>query len=84
MLFFVQTVRESYEGYTKQEVKKAISAREAPTMLGCLSKQDLEVLVSSKELDDMHDSPHNLCNAKAIFGGPDIAGVQEETTMASA
>ena len=45
-------------------------------MLGCLSERDLEVLVSSKELDDMPVAPHNLRNAKAIFGSPDIAGVQ--------
>ena len=67
---FVQTVRESFEGYTKHEVKKAITACEAPTMLGCM-----EYLVSSKELDDCPVSPHDLRNAKAIFGGPDIAGV---------
>ena len=35
---FVQTVRKSFEGYTKQDVKKAIAAREAPTMLGCQSE----------------------------------------------
>ena len=69
-------MRESFEGYTKNEVKKAITAREAPTMLGCLSEQDMEYLVSSKELDDCLVTPHDLRNANAIFGGPDIAGVR--------
>ena len=35
---FVQTVRKSFEGYTKNEVKKAIIARGALTVLGCLSE----------------------------------------------
>ena len=75
----MQTVRESFEGYTKNEVKKAITAREAPTMLGCLSERDMEYLVSSKELDDCPVTPHDLRNANAIFGGPDIAGVRGKT-----
>ena len=64
---FVQTVRESFEGYTKNEVKKAITAREAPTMLGCLSERDMEYLVSSKEHDDCPVTPHDLRNANAIL-----------------
>ena len=40
----------------------------------------MEVLVSCKKLDDMPVAPHDLRNAKAIFGGPDIAGVRGETT----
>ena len=79
-VIFVQTVCESYKGYTKQEAKKAITAREAPTMLDCLSEQYLEVLVRSKELDGMPAAPHDFRNAIAVFSGHDIAGVQEETT----
>ena len=76
---FVQTVRKSFEGYTKNEIKKAITAREAPTMLGCLSERDIEYLVSSKELDDCPVTPHDSQNANAIFCGPDTAGVRGET-----
>ena len=39
----------------------------------------MEYLVSSKELDDCPVTPHNLCNATTIFGGPDLVGVQGET-----
>ena len=45
-------------------------------MLGCLSERDMEYLVSSKALDDYPVTPHDLRNANAIFGGPDIAGVR--------
>ena len=76
---FVQTMRESFEGYTKHEVKKAITARKAPTMLGCLSERDMEYLVSSKKLDDCPITPHSLHNTNAIFGGPDTAGVRGKT-----
>jgi hypothetical protein len=79
-VIFVQTVRESYKGYTKQEAKKAITAREAPTMLDCLSERYLEVLVRSKELDGMPAAPHDFRNAIAVFSGHDIAGVQGKTT----
>ena len=72
---FVQTVRASFEGYTKQDVKKAIATHDAPTMLYCLSEQDMEYLVSSKELDNCPATPYALRNANVIFGGPDIAGV---------
>ena len=76
---FVQKVCESFEGYTKQDVKKSIAVREAPTMAGWQLERDMEYLVSSKELDDCPATPHNLRITNSIFGGPNIAGVWGET-----
>ena len=45
---FVQTVRECFEGYTKQDVKKAIAVRNASTMLGCQSEIGTRDRIPSK------------------------------------
>ena len=36
----------------------------------------MEYLVSSKELNDCHVTPHDFRNANAIYDGPVIAGVR--------
>lgn len=75
---FVQTVQQSYEGFSKEQVKRAIKARKLQAMLGSPAKGDFEAMVRGKLIDDCPVDVSDLQNAHTIFG-PDLAGLRGRT-----
>ncbi len=51
-----QTVKKNFEGFTKNQVKKAILAHDTQVMMAHLSDNQFEQVVSTKSLDN--------CNVK--------------------
>eukprot|EP00804_Cyclotella_cryptica_P019093 CCRYP_021211-RA/>CCRYP_021211-RA protein AED:0.16 eAED:0.16 QI:0/0/0/0.66/1/1/3/0/1057 len=74
----VQTVQHNFEGFSKDQVLRAIKARKLQAMLGSPAKADYEGMVRGKLLDDCPIDVVDLRNAHTIFG-PDLAGLRGRT-----
>ena len=76
----VETVRDNYKGFTKQDVKKAVLAHKAQAMVGSPSERHFAELVSKNctALKTIPVTCSDLTNARAIFG-PDLSGVRGKT-----
>jgi hypothetical protein len=74
----VQTVRGTYEGYTKHEVLKAKEARRAQAMMGNPSEADYKGMVSHNLIPNCPVTSSDITNARAIFG-PDLPNVRGKT-----
>jgi hypothetical protein len=74
----VQTIQQNFEGFSKDQVHRAIKARKLQAMLGSPAKADFEGMVRGKLLDDCPIDVVDLCNAHTIFG-PDLAGIRGST-----
>ena len=72
-----ETVWEIYEGFTKQDVKKAVLARKAQAMVGSPSERHFTELASKycNALKTIAVTCFDLTKAREIFG-PDLSGVQ--------
>ena len=75
---FAQTVRQRYEGFTREQVKRAILARRAQAMIATPSEKRFKEMVSNRELANCHVTVQDITNAHAIFG-PDLPGVRGKT-----
>ncbi len=68
----VQCIRKNYEGYTKEEVKRAIDARKAQARTGHPSeakfKKEVSRTSNSSLFRDCSFTPKDISNARAIFG----------------
>ena len=75
---YVQTVNANYEGFTKEEVKRAYLAREAAGMIGGPSEVKMQFLVSNNKLDECPFNLQDVRNAYKIFG-PNLSTVRGKT-----
>ena len=75
----IQTVRGNYEGYTKKEVLQAKEARRGQGMIGSPSESDYKAMVSSNLIRNCDISPHDVSNARNMFG-PQLEGIRGKTT----
>ncbi len=78
-VIMVQTVRNNYEGFTKEEVRQAIAAREAQALMAHPSDEALKHLVSSTNaVRNLDITVPAISNARDIFG-PDLGAVRGKT-----
>jgi hypothetical protein len=74
----IQTVRQSYKGFTKRKVQDAIAARKAQAMTGHPTDAQFLEMVRNKTIKNCPIKPKHITNACSIFG-PSIAGVRGKT-----
>eukprot|EP00804_Cyclotella_cryptica_P023430 CCRYP_020847-RA/>CCRYP_020847-RA protein AED:0.40 eAED:-0.81 QI:0/-1/0/1/-1/1/1/0/516 len=74
----VQTLQHNFEGFSRNQVLRAIKARKLQAMLGSPAKTNYEGMVRGKLLDECPIDVADLRNAHAIFG-PDLAGLRGRT-----
>jgi hypothetical protein len=74
----VETVRENFEGFTKNEVLKAKQARRAQAMMGNPSEKDFKGVVSNHLISNCPITVHDITNSRAIHG-PALASVRGKT-----
>ena len=72
-IMLVQTVRQNFEGYTRQEVERAIEARNLQNNTGHPSETAYKAEVSRRPVEsrlfaDSHIEPSDISNARKIFG----------------
>ncbi|KAL7534414.1 hypothetical protein ACHAWF_004829, partial [Thalassiosira exigua] len=72
-VILVQSVRKNYEGYTRQEVERAIEARKLQARTGHASEGEFKKEVNRKPVDstlfsDSRISSSDIANARKIFG----------------
>ncbi|KAL7503385.1 hypothetical protein ACHAXN_001183 [Cyclotella atomus] len=77
-LCFVQTIRERYEGYTKQEIEAARSAREAQAMMGHPTDREFRNMVRTNMIQNCPITVEAVDHSNKLFG-PDLAGVRGRT-----
>eukprot|EP00804_Cyclotella_cryptica_P010749 CCRYP_005527-RA/>CCRYP_005527-RA protein AED:0.26 eAED:0.17 QI:0/0/0/1/1/1/3/0/840 len=78
-IVMVQTVRQNFEGYTREEIKKAMEARDAQAMMAHPSHGTLKHLVSSTNaVRNLDISIPAIANANNLFG-PDLGAVRGKT-----
>jgi hypothetical protein len=77
-VWFVQTVRGNYEGFTKRKVVQAKEARWAQAMLGNPSKKDYKGMVSNNLIANCPITSSDVTNLRTIFG-PDLASIRGKT-----
>ena len=75
----LDTVRKNYKGFTKREVKGAITARITQGKLAHIPDEKFKQLVSSKFLKHCHVKVNDVTNARTIFG-PNLPGLGGRTT----
>ena len=63
----VETVRSKFEGYTKNEVKRAILAHDAQVMVAHLTDETFKPMVSNKSLKNYHVEVNDVTNAHTFF-----------------
>eukprot|EP00804_Cyclotella_cryptica_P005871 CCRYP_000147-RA/>CCRYP_000147-RA protein AED:0.12 eAED:0.13 QI:0/0/0/1/0/0/3/0/1214 len=74
----VQTVQQNFEGFSREQVLRAIKARKLQAMLGSPTRADFEGMVCGKLIADCPVDVVDLKNAHTIFG-PDLAGIWGRT-----
>ena len=76
----IETVRDNYKGFTRQDVKRAMLACKAQAMVGGPSERHFAELVSKNctVLKSIPVTCSDLTNARTIFG-PDLSGVRGKT-----
>ena len=81
--FMMDTVRQNYEGYTKQEVERAIGIRCLQGMLGNPSGRDLPAMVCVKTIKNCLFNAEDCKRPSKIFGKnlPDILGKMVSVQM---
>ena len=75
---FIETVRKNYEGFTKEQVLKAIEARNAMAMMAHPRQDKMAQVVSSNMITNCPFNEADLANSKIIFG-PDRGGIKGKT-----
>ncbi len=80
-LMLVNTVRENFKGYTRQDVKRAREARRIQGMIANPTKREFAGMVREKLLTNCPITVRNVDNANQIFG-PNLANLWGKTTRA--
>jgi hypothetical protein len=78
-LMLVNTVREKFEGYTRQDVKRAREAQCIQGMIANPTQKESSGIVHEILLTNCPIIVHNLDNANQIFG-PNLANLRGKTT----
>jgi hypothetical protein len=78
-LMLINTVRENFEGYTRQDVKRAREARRIQGMIANPTKREFAGVVHVKLLTNCPNTVCNVDNGNQIFG-PDLANLRGKTT----
>ena len=74
------TIKENYEGYTKNQIDGTICAQQLQGMMGHPSKHDFKNLVHDQMIQYWTITYHDATNAYKIFG-PDLAGLRGKTVQ---
>jgi hypothetical protein len=74
----VEMVQGNYEGYTKNNILKAMQARRAQVMMGNPSEKDYKGVLSTHLISNYPVTHTNITNARIIFG-PDHPSVRGKT-----
>ncbi len=80
-LMLVNTVRDNFEGYTRQDVERAREAQRIQGMIANPTKREFAGMVHEKPLTNCPITVRNVDNANQIFG-PDLANLRGKTTRA--
>jgi hypothetical protein len=75
----VNTMRGTFEGYIKHNIKKAQEARHLQGMIGNLTEREFEGMVREKLIANFPVTVRDIQNAHQIFG-PDIANLRGKMT----
>lgn len=76
----VQTVQQNFEGFSKDQVNRAVKAQKLQAMLGSPARADFESMVRGKLLEDCPITVANIHSARNIFG-PDLVGLRGQTVQ---
>ncbi|KAL7504016.1 hypothetical protein ACHAXN_001720, partial [Cyclotella atomus] len=76
---FVETVRKNMEGFTIEEVQRAVAARDALAMMAGPPEDKVIKLVSQPNIANMPFNSSDFANSKAVFG-PDRPAIRSKTT----
>ncbi len=77
----VNTVRENFEGYTRQDVERAREARRIQEMNANPTEREFSGMVREKLLTNCPITIREVDNANQIFG-PNLANLRGKTTRA--
>jgi hypothetical protein len=72
------TVRHSYEGFTKRQIKQAVESRRIMSMIGAPTECEFQGLVRHNFLKDCPITNDNIIHAHKIFG-PDLPNLRGKT-----
>ena len=72
---FVQTVRENFEGFVKQEIAAAKIARKSQVTIGHPSERDFKSMVSNNTIQKFPITTFDITNYHTMFG-PNLAGTR--------
>lgn len=75
----ISTVRHNFEGYTRNEIKKAYEARRLQGMIGNPTEREFAGMVREKLIANSPVTVKDIHNANRIFG-PDLANLRGKTT----
>jgi hypothetical protein len=76
----VQTICQSYKGFTKHKVRDAIIACKGQATTGHSSNAQFQAIVKSNTIKNFPIKPKHIANANSIFS-PSIAGVRGKTIL---
>ena len=74
----IKTVRNNYEGFTKEQIKQATAARNAMAMMAHPRDDKLKHVVSTNIVQNCTFNSSDLTNATALFG-PDRGSIGSKT-----
>jgi hypothetical protein len=80
-LMLINTVRENFKGYTRQDVERAREARHIQGMIANPTKREFTGMVREKLLTNCPIIVHNADNTNQIFG-PNLANLRGKITRA--
>ena len=79
-VLIAMTIKENYDGYTKNQIDGAILAQHWHGMMWHPSQCDFENLVHDQTIQNCPITYHDVTNADKIFG-PDLAGLRGTTVQ---